>query len=131
MTNVTEMSAPVTRGELREELGQLTQTLVSRIEAGEQRLDKRIDDVERRLVGLEGMEVRLGKEINEAEKRLGQFLSDMENRLGDRLSAQLAKHAQAHHDDLMSMLSKFEEKYADLPGRVTRLEGAVFPSEQR
>jgi len=107
----------VTRGELREELGQLTQTLVSRIEAGEQRLDKRIDDV--------------GKEINEAEKRLGQFLSDMENRLGDRLSAQLAKHAQAHHDDLMSMLSKFEEKYADLPGRVTRLEGAVFPSEQR
>ena len=108
----TDMSTPVTRGELREELERLRQefrqefatkrdleiwagALQARIQSGEQRLTERIDRTEQ------------------------------------RLSAELARHAGAIQESMSALFAAHDEQYADLPGRVSRLEAAVFPAKRR
>ena len=123
MTNATDMTAFVTRGELKEEFAQFEQRLEARLSqmatktdlevwggALDDRFSKRIDEVERRL------DDRLGKRIDEVERRL---------------LAELAMFAKAHQKSMATLISIIDEKYADLPGRVKRLEGAVFRTKRR
>jgi uncharacterized protein YceH (UPF0502 family) len=123
VSNAADMTALVTRGEMKEEFAQFEQRLEVRLAqmatktdlevwggALEQRLDKRISEVEQRL------EQRLGKRIDEAEQRL---------------HADLAMLAKAHQESMATLISIIDEKYADLPRRVKRLEGAVFRAKRR
>jgi hypothetical protein len=99
----SDMSAPVTRGELRIELAELEQKL-------EKKLEKYATKVDLELWG----------------GALFERLLVMEERLEQRLSAQMARHSNALFERLESLVSVVDEKYQDLPARVTRLEGRVF-----
>lgn len=78
---------------------------MTRIEAGEQRLTQRIDGLEQRMEGME------------------QRMEGMEQ----RLLAELARHTRTIQESMAAQISAIDEKYADLPPRVTRLEAEVFP----
>ena len=84
MMDSTDMSTPVTRGELREELAQLEIRLVQRMEGIEQ-----------------------------------------------RLLVELPRHIKAVSEDMARQISVIDDKYADLPARVRRLETEVFPPRRR
>jgi hypothetical protein len=43
-----------------------------------------------------------------------------------QLQIDLARYINALHESMMTMLRIHDEKYTDLPGRVSRLESAVF-----
>jgi hypothetical protein len=120
MTGATDMSTPVTRGELREELAQLERkleswggALLARIQSGE----RRIESSERRLLArIESGEQRMLERIDASEQRL---------------LAELARHTRASSEDMSAQISVFDEKYADLPPRVSRLETKVFAPKRR
>jgi exonuclease VII large subunit len=189
VSNATDMTAFVTRGELKEEFAQFEQRLEGRLaqmatrtdlevwggalddrlgkrihdaeqrldkridgveqrmESMEQRLDKRIDGVEQRMESMEQrLEDRLGKRIDEAEHRLhddiGKRIYEAEHRLHDdigkrideaeqRLHDDIAMLAKAHQESMATLISVIDEKYADLPARVKRLEGTVFRARRR
>lgn len=48
-----------------------------------------------------------------------------------RLLAELARHTRASHEEMSTQVSVIDEKYADLPTRVSRLETEVFATKQR
>ena len=48
-----------------------------------------------------------------------------------RLSMELAHHANAIVENVAKHVGVVDDKYADLPRRVTRLEGAVFKAKRR
>jgi hypothetical protein len=106
----------------------------------EDRLGKRIDEAEHRLHD------DIGKRIDEAEHRLhddiGKRIDEAEHRLHDdigkrideaeqRLHDDLAMLAKAHQESMATLISVIDEKYADLPARVKRLEGTVFRARRR
>jgi DNA anti-recombination protein RmuC len=116
MLNPTDMSTPVTRGELREEIAQL-----------EARLDQKLDH----------LETRLDQKLDHLETRLKQTFAtkaDLEiwgGALLERLSTELARHTGASQEAMSTQISIVDEQYADLPARVTRLEATVFPPNRR
>jgi uncharacterized protein YhaN len=103
MTDVIDMSSPVTRGELREALrelvtrGELREELVQL----ENRLERKFDDK------LDLWGGALMARITESEKRL---------------VSELARHTQAAFESMAKQISVVDEKYNDLPGRTDRLE---------
>ena len=48
-----------------------------------------------------------------------------------RLIVELARHAKAFQESTTSMIAVIDEKYADLPTRVKRIEATVFRSRRR
>ena len=121
MADATDMSTPVTRGELREEIERLELrlahlatkaefeiwggALLERIKSSEQQLTERIDRTEQQLI----------ERIDRTEQRL---------------QVELARHAGALYESMATLISASGEKYADLHGRVSRLEARVFAPEQ-
>jgi hypothetical protein len=51
--------------------------------------------------------------------------------LAERLLTELARHTKAIHEALSRQVSTFDDKYADLPTRVSHLEAMVFGPKQR
>jgi hypothetical protein len=115
MMDSTDMTTPVTRGELREELAQLEQKL-------EQKLAYLATKRE-----LEFWGGALLARIEASEQRHIALVERTEQRLG----AELARHAGAINESISTRFAASDEKYADLPGRVNRLEAAVFTPKQR
>jgi chromosome segregation ATPase len=156
MADATDMSTPVTRGELRAELAQFEQTLeqklaqrlaplatkaelevwggalLARIESGEQRLLERIDGHGQRIDRLEQRFDRLEQRFDRFEQRFDRFeqrFDAFEQRFDgfeQRLLTELARHTQAIHESMSMQISVIDEKYADLPPRMSRLEAEVF-----
>ncbi|NVB78307.1 MAG: hypothetical protein HOV81_07930 [Kofleriaceae bacterium] len=48
-----------------------------------------------------------------------------------RLATDLARHVQAADERMRAFLAGFEDKYRDLPPRVTKLEAKVFAPKRR
>jgi len=48
-----------------------------------------------------------------------------------RLFEELARHTNATFESMSTQVSVIDEKYADLPPRVSRLEGKAFTTERR
>ena len=126
-----DMSTPVTHGELRDEIELLDQkfkqwleawagALIPRMDASEQRLTRRIEAVELRI---EDTEQRLTQRIDAVELRI--------EATGRQLSEERARHTGAILESMAMQIAVIDEKYADLPGRVHRLEGQVFPLQRR
>ena len=115
MTDATDMSTPVTRGELREEFAQFEQKL-------DRKLDQRFAQFEQKL---EHFATK-----RELELWGGTLLARMES-FEHRLLAELAQHTKAISESLSAQISIIDEKYAELPARVKRLETEVFPPTQR
>jgi hypothetical protein len=103
MAKASNMSAPVTRGELKEELERLRSELASKAELQQAILAARAD-----------LEIWGGALRAHIDRGLQQLQID------------LARHANALHESMAAMIRGLDDKYADLPGRVGRLESAVF-----
>ena len=139
MTTSSSMPTPVTRSELREELGQLEQrfdgklehwggALLARIEAGEQRMLARIEAGEQRmLTRIEDGEQRMLTRIEDGEQRTLARIEDGEQ----RMLADLARHARAIQEAVSTQISVIDDKYADLPARVRRFEATVVRRRPR
>jgi hypothetical protein len=128
-TSTNDMSTPVIRGELREELHHLEQklallatkvelefwggALLARIESGDQRLLARIESGEQRL--LARIE-RVLERIDGSEQRM---------------LTELARHTRASYEDASTQISAIDDKDADLPARVSQLEVSVFRPNRR
>jgi len=117
----TDMSTPVTRGELREELAQLA------------------TKAEVALLATKAELAQLASQMA-TKADLAQLASQMATKadleiwggaLFERLMTELARHTRAIQETLSAQLSTFDDKYADLPARVSRLEAVVFVPEQR
>jgi hypothetical protein len=115
MMDSTDMSTPVTRRELQEAIATAiaplaTKTdleiwggaLLARIQQGEQLIQQ--------------TRQQLLESIQESERRL---------------LAELARHTSAVCESMRAQIAASAEPYADLPGRVSRLETAVFTPTPR
>jgi hypothetical protein len=117
MTDVIDMSTPVTRGELRDELAQLENRIDDKLDHLERKFDDKLDHLERKFDDkLDLWGGALLARITESEKRL---------------VGELARHTQAVLESMTKQISVVDEKYNDLPGRVVRLEVEVDAFKQR
>jgi cell division septum initiation protein DivIVA len=122
------MSTPVTRGELREELALLEQKIEQKFD---QKLElwggallARITESDQRA---KESEQRLLARATESEQRLLARATESEQ----RLLTEIARHIRAANEAMIAQLSVIDEKYADLPRRVRRLETKVFVAKRR
>jgi hypothetical protein len=106
MADTTDMSTPVTRGELRAELAPL---------ATKAELAPLATKAELELWG--------GALLARIEQRI--------NSLEQRLLTELARHTRAISESMSMQISAIDDRYTDLPRRVRRLEAKVFPPKRR
>jgi chromosome segregation ATPase len=160
MTNETNMSTPVTRDELRDELAQIKQQF-EQVDQRFEQVDQRFEQVDRRFEQVDRRFEQVDQRFEQVDQRFEQIsdqltkmatkvelehwvgaLMDRLDRLTTdfarqfeqsekRLMTDLARHAQANHEASLKFLAAIDDKYTDLPKRVSRLEGAVFPHEPR
>ena len=117
-------NTPVTRAELREELRQELAKHPTRVE-----LEKVLEtlatkaDLERfaTKADLERFATKL--DLERFEARFREFEA--------RLFAELARHSLASRESMSTEVAVVDDKYKDLPERVTRLEAAVFKPRRR
>jgi alpha-D-ribose 1-methylphosphonate 5-triphosphate synthase subunit PhnG len=127
MAKASNMSTPVTRNELQKAVEPLaTKTdLQKAIEplATKAELQKAIEPLATKAELQKAIEPLATKV--ELELWGGALLARMDQ-MHQQLQIDLARHVNASHESMMTMLRGHDEKYADLPGRVSRLESAVF-----
>lgn len=102
-----DMSTPVTRGELREELAQL-----------EQRLDQKFvtkDDLRNEL----------------AKYATKQDLDTWGGALLERMTVEIGRAVRAAMESVRISVTAVDDQYRDLPARVARLEAKVFAPKRR
>jgi hypothetical protein len=171
MADALDMSVPVTRDELQQDLKRLEQATSAKIQqateplATKTELERAIEslatkaELERAIEPL-ATKAELQQVKAELEKAIGQLatkvelemwggalleridsdwrrtqaqLTSLEHRLFERiermqqqLQTDLSRHANAIHESVAALIHGFDDKYKDLPPRVTRLESAVF-----
>jgi exonuclease VII large subunit len=144
-TFTDDMSTPVTRGELREEFQQFKARLEQSLEQLEQRLEQKLAPLATKteleiwggalLARIDSGERRLAEQLHEriasSEQRLAEWLRESIASSEQCWLAALARHTRAIQEAMATSISVIDEKYADLPARVSRLETAVFVPEQR
>jgi hypothetical protein len=123
MMDATDMSTPVTRGELREELAQLATKaelaqLATKAELAQ--LATKVDLWGGALVA----------RIQSGERFMERLLERIDSS-EQRLLAELARHTKASAEAMVAQISIIDEKYADLPLRMSRLEAEVFRGKRR
>ena len=103
MSDSTDMSTPVTRGEFAQFEIRL-----------EQRLAQLATKAELEIWG-GALPARLLERIDSSDQRL---------------LAELARHTRASYEDMSTQISVIDEKYADLPPRVSKLETKVLRTKR-
>jgi chromosome segregation ATPase len=171
MTNVEDMSSPVTRGELREELVRFEprfEAIDQRFEQVDRRfeqVDRRFEQVDRRFEQVDQRFEQVDQRFEQVDQRFEQVERRLEHISGElsevrstmatkhdleiwggalldrftqemramekRLQEDLARHSRANHEDTVKQIAAIDQKYADLPPRVSKLEGEVFPHRRR
>jgi exonuclease VII large subunit len=135
MLDATDMSTPVTRGELREEIAQLETRLETRLDQKlenlETRLDQKLERLDQKFERLDQKFERLDQKFEHLEIRLETRLDLWGGALLERLMTELARHTRASQEAMSTEISVIDEKYADLPARVTRLEATVLAPDRR
>jgi hypothetical protein len=111
VSDEADMERPVTRRELKEELGKFE----ARLDA---KLDAKLDRVEAKAEF-----ARIDAKI---EAWGGALLARMDAMMIE-MRADMARHTKAAMEWALEQFRAVDDKYADLPRRVTRLEGKVFP----
>jgi DNA anti-recombination protein RmuC len=120
-----------TEQQLIERIDGTEQRLSDRIVSTEQRLSDRIDGIEQRI---DGIEQRLSDRIDGIEQRIDgieQRLSERIDGTEQRLLTELARHTSAAQEDMSTQISVIDDKYDDLPVRVSLLEATAFPPRRR
>ena len=103
-----ELQAAIAPLATRAELELWGGALVARMQHGEQRID------------------RLAQQTEQQIQQLDQRVSDRLQQFEQRLLVELARHTSAIHEAMRTEIKASFEPLADLPGRVSRLEAAVF-----
>ena len=125
MADSSDMTTPVTRGELREEI---------------KHLEIRLDGIDRKLAtematkaDLAQLEAKMATKADLAQlaTQMAYNLDLWGGALFERLLTEFARHIKASQEALSKQISTFDDKYADLPARVSHLETAVFAPKQR
>jgi hypothetical protein len=138
----SEMAKPVTRGELKKELARLATKkdvselrLATKKDVAELRLATKKDLAELRLdlgelrletkKDLSELRLEMKQDLDEAKMELhgaiAMVLKHMDARFTQQ-SMELARHVNAILEEMRTMVKAVDEKYADLPERVSRLE---------
>ena len=112
--DVADMSRPVTRGELRDELAQFERKFDDKLERLERKLDNNL--------GLWGG--ALAAQISELAAGMSELAAQMRES-EKRMFNELARHSHAGFESMTRGISAVDEKYNDLPARVARLEVEV------
>ena len=112
MVDPTDMSTPVTRGELREEIERLEIRLDQKLDRLDQQFDQKFAQMANKMATKADLEIWGGA-------------------LLERLLTELARHTKASQEEMLMRISAIDDKYADLPARMNRLEAAVFPTKRR
>ena len=121
----SDMSTPVTRGELHEELARFEARIEQRLERFEHGLERRLEH------RFEQLEQKLDQKLNAALEIWGGALLARIAESEQRLLAELARHTRAVYESMTGQISGIDEKYVDLPPRVSRLEAEVFAPKPR
>lgn len=120
MSNEADMERPVTRRELKEDLGKV-----------EAKLDAKLDRVEAKaeFARLDAGIARLDAKI---EAWGGALLARMDGMNAEMaaMRADAARQTKAAMEWALAQFRAVDDKYADLPRRVTRLETKVFPPKR-
>jgi hypothetical protein len=111
MVDPTGMSTPVTHGELREELERLEIHLEQKFEQERAHMATKTD-----------LEI-WGGALHMAMKTNFEIWGGA---LFERLMTELARHVKAIQEAMSTQVSVIDDKFADLPARVSHLETAVF-----
>ncbi|NUO49719.1 MAG: hypothetical protein HOV80_12765 [Polyangiaceae bacterium] len=121
-----DMTTPITRGELTQAMNRLDAKLelffgavMGRFEA----IDRRFDEIEHRFTTFRA-------EVNTRFEAAGAAMNarfDAVDRRFEEMHDELARHTSASAEQLRSDVGAVDDKYNDLPPRVTKLEVAVFP----
>jgi len=132
MMDTTDMTTPVTRGELREEFAQFEQKIDTKLVILEQRIEQKFDT---KIQALDAkVEQRLAKMATKTDleawgeallARMTELfeLSEQRRQLGEkRLHEELARHTNAIYESMSRSISVIDDKYNDLPQRVRQLE---------
>jgi hypothetical protein len=128
-----DMDKPVTRRELREELADYPKrqeletwggALNAKIDATASRLDAKIEALGSRL------DAKIDALRHDMTARFDASSREMAATF-DALSLELARHANRILDSTREMVGVIDEKYNDLPRRVTTLEAKVFPPKRQ
>jgi len=153
MNDAMGMATPVTRGELRAEIEHLEVRLEQKFEHMledklekklEDKLEKKLDEkLEQKLEHMleqkleEKLEKKLDEKLDEKlEKKLAHLATKADldiwgGALLERLLTEIARHTRAVQEAMSTQISVIDDKYADLPARVTNLESSVFPPARR
>jgi hypothetical protein len=110
-----DMDKPVTKRELHEALEIWGGALEARIDA---KLEAKLD-------------AKLGAFEARIDAKLDAKLDSKIEAMGARFSAELAQHTNRILDAVYEITGAVDEKYSDLPARVTRLEAKVFPPKRQ
>jgi len=138
MAYPSDMLEPVTRGELQEELKQLRLEIKQAIEPLATKVELELwggalraqitSDLQRSL------QQQMQQQMQHIQQMLQQQMLHMQQQLQNtqqQLQLDLARHANALHESMVALVHAHDEKYTDLPGRVRRLESAVFDPTPR
>ena len=138
MSNAADMSTPVTRGELQEELTKFRQEMHQAIAPLATKAELEIWGGAL-LARIQSSEHTLRQEMRElvtaSENSVKAFVETTVQTAiqatEKRLQAELAHHAAALFESMSALITAHDDKYADLPGRVKRLETRVFRTKPR
>jgi predicted nuclease with TOPRIM domain len=119
--DVNDMSTPVTRGELRDELAHFERKFDAKLDDKLEQLERKFDDK------LDQLERRVDHKFDLWGGALLARITESEN----RVIGELARHTQAVFESMTRQISAIDEKYSDLPGRMARLEAEVHALKQR
>ena len=128
MADATDMSTPVTRDELRAEIAPLATKAEIAPLATKAELRAEIAP----LATKAELRAEIALLATKVELELwGGALLARWDAFEHRLLADLARHTRATFESMSTQMSVIDEKYADLPPRVSRLEGKAFTPERR
>ncbi len=122
MSDLTDMSTPVTRGDFAQ---------------FEIRLEQRLAQLATKAdIAPLATKADIAQLATKAELEIwgGALLARIETRIEcseQRLLKELARHTKAIEEAMSTQISVIDEKYADLPARMSRLETAMFRRKRR
>ena len=142
MMDSTDMSTPVTRGELQDALGLFRRELKQELTLERQHelqaaIAPLATKAELELWGgalvarMQHGEQRIDRLAQQTEQQIQQ-LDHRLQQFEQRLLTELARHTSAVHEAMRTQIKASTEPFDDLPGRVSRLETEVFgPKPER
>ncbi len=127
------MATPVTKREMEATFDAFLAVLMERLDKRFEQIDKRFEQVDKRFEQVDKRFEQVDKRFEqlrvEVDKRFEQARIEMVavvDHMGDKLREEMRELSKTDLRAIRDDLKSYDDKYTDLPGRVTRLEAAVF-----